>query len=341
MAETRGQAEALIEKYQDPQLADRVFDLALIHGKVALSQLNASEADAQLYGRLASSVIYAGRYRRADPALLLKNTRGQSNLWAYGISGDLPIVVLRIGEPSMLELAAKLIQAHAYWRLKGLAVDLIILNEERAGYRQIFNDQIVGLIAAGPEASFFDKKGGVFVRHPDQMPEEDLILMLAAARAVFLDTGGALADQVQRRNSEQTPIALLSPPHRFERGDETPVNFPQDTLLFFNGWGGFTEDGREYIVRIKRSNPTPMPWVNVAANKQFGTVISPGGGYTWFENAHEFRLTPWYNDPISDHSGEALYIRDENSGRFWSTMRPTGPRSGRLSQPSRVRLQRF
>jgi cellobiose phosphorylase len=327
MAETRPQAEALIDKYQDRQLADRVFDLAVIHGKVVLGQLNATEADAQLYGKLASSILYAGQYRRADPAILLKNTRGQSSLWAYSISGDLPIVVLRIGDPSKIELAAKLIQAHAYWRLKGLAVDLVIWNEERTGYRQVFNEQIVGLIAAGPEASLYDKTGGVFVRHPDQMSDEDQALMLAAARVVFVDSGGSLSDQIQRPIRAEPPVPRLVA-SRDQRVLPTPENFRQDNLLFFNGWGGFTRDGREYIIRIEPSNPTPMPWVNVVANKQFGTVISQSGGYTWFENAHEFRLTPWYNDPVSDRSGEALYVRDENSGRFWSAMPQPAPGEG-------------
>ena len=328
MAPTRVQAEALIEKYQDRQLADRVFDLAVIHGKVVLQQLNATEADAQLYGRLASSIIYASQYRRANPALLLKNTRGQSGLWAYSISGDLPIVLLRIGDPSTIELAAKLIQAHAYWRLKGLAVDLVIWNEERTGYRQVFNDRIIGLIAAGPEASLYDKTGGVFLRHQDQMSEEDQVLMQAAARVVFLDSDGTLADQVRRHIRGETTVPKFIAPRRFERTLPAPENFRQDNLLFFNGWGGFTQDGREYVIQIKRENPTPMPWVNVVANKQFGTVISQNGGYTWFENSHEFRLTPWYNDPVSDRSGEAVYLRDENSGRFWSATPQPAPGAG-------------
>jgi len=327
MAPTRQEAMALIEKYQDRRLADRVFDLAVIHGKVVLGQLNATESDAQVYGKLASSIIYAGRDRRADPAILLKNTRGQSNLWAYSISGDLPIVVLRIGDPSKIELAAKLIQAHAYWRLKGLAVDLVIWNEERTGYRQVFNDQILGLIAAGPEASLYDKSGGVFLRHQDQMSEEDQVLMLSAARMIFRDSGGPLAEQIQRffRAEALVPKLVVS---RFERPLPSSENFRQDSLLFHNEWGGFTRDGREYIIQIKPGKPTPMPWVNVVANKQFGTVISQSGGYTWFENAHEFRLTPWYNDPITDRSGEALYLRDEISGRFWSATPQPAPGTG-------------
>jgi len=327
MAETRAKAEALIDKYQDRQLADRVFDLAVIHGKVVPQQLNASEADAQLYGRLASSIIYGSRYRRAHQALLLKNTRGQSGLWAYSISGDLPIILLRIGDPSRIELAAKLIQAHAYWRLKGLSVDLVIWNEERTGYRQIFNDQIAGLIGAGPEAFLYDKPGGVFLRHPDQMPEEDQVLLQAAARVVFSDSDGTLANQIEGYFHGEPVVPDLQV-SRTSKIPAAPVDFRQDDLLFFNGWGGFTRDGREYIIRIRPADPTPMPWVNVAANRQFGAVISPGGGYTWFENAHEFRLTPWYDDPVSDRCGEAFYLRDEDSGKFWSLTPQPAPGAG-------------
>ncbi len=327
IAATREQAEGLIDKYQDRQLADRVFDLTVIQGKVLLQQLNTTEADAQLFSQLASSIIYASRHRRANPAILIKNTRGQSSLWAYSISGDLPIILLRIGDPRKIDLVAKLLQAHAYWRLKGLSVDLVIWNEERTSYRQIFNEEIIGLIAAGPEASLHDKAGGVFVCHPDQMSNEDQIVMQATARVVFTDAAGTLADQIQRSYTLDTITPNL-PTIRDGKLLPNPQSFHQDNLLFFNGWGGFTQDGREYIIQIKPERPTPMPWVNVVANKTFGTVISQSGGYTWFENAHEFRLTPWYNDPVSDRSGEAVYLRDENSGRFWSAMPSPTPGAG-------------
>ncbi|MBN1982118.1 MAG: hypothetical protein JW795_11340 [Chitinivibrionales bacterium] len=327
IAPTRIQAEALIDKYQDQQLADRVFNLAVIHAKVMLRQLNATETDAQLYDRLAGSILYASRYRRASPALLLKNTRGQSNLWAYSISGDIPIILLRIGDPSKIEIVAKLILAHSYWRLKGLAVDLVIWNEEQTGYRQVFNDQIIGLIAAGPEASFYDKKGGIFLRHTDQISDEDQVLIESVARMIFRDKDGSLSEQTRYPFTGEP----LMPKLVTSRGEEIPPSlefFRQESLLFFNGWGGFTADGKEYIIHIKPVAPPPMPWVNVVANKHFGTVISQSGGYSWFENAHEFRLTPWYNDPITDRSGEAIYLRDENSGSYWSATPLPAPGNG-------------
>jgi cyclic beta-1,2-glucan synthetase len=144
VGESRDAALHLVEKYQDRRLADRVFDLAWTHGQVLLRQFNASEADAQLYRRLASSIIYANAALRAEPRLLIRNRRGQSGLWGYAISGDLPIVLLQIEDPANISLVRQLVQAHAYWRLKGLAVDLVIWNEDRASYRQLLHDQIMG-----------------------------------------------------------------------------------------------------------------------------------------------------------------------------------------------------
>jgi cellobiose phosphorylase len=185
MAETRGLALSLIDKYQDRHLSDRVFDLAWTHSQVVLRQLNATEADAQLYARLASSVIYANASMRADPSVLIRNHRGQSGLWGYAISGDLPIVLLQIGDAANIDLVRQMVQAHAYWRLKGLAVDLVIWNEDHAGYRQQLQAQIMGLIASGIEASVIDRPGGIFVRPAEQISGEDRILLQSVARAVI------------------------------------------------------------------------------------------------------------------------------------------------------------
>ena len=168
---------------------------------MVLRQLNATEADAQLYGRLASSVLYANASLRADPSDLIKNRRGQSGLWGYAISGDLPIVLLQIGDPANIDLVRQLVQAHAYWRLKGLAVDLVIWNEDHAGYRQLLHEQIMGLIAAGVEAHVMDRPGGIFVRPADQISNEDRILLQSVARAILTDSGD--------RWRTRSPVAAL------------------------------------------------------------------------------------------------------------------------------------
>jgi len=320
MTETRDQAIHLIDKYQDRHLADRVFELAWTHSQVVLRQLNATESDAQLYSRLASTVIYPNGSLRADAGILTRNQRGQSGLWAYAISGDLPIVLMQIKDPANIDLARQMVQAHAYWRLKGLVVDLVIWYEDQSGYRQELHDQIMGLIASGIDAQAIDRPGGIFVRLLDQIAQEDRVLMQSVARAIISDSRGTLADQIKRAALTLPKLAQLTVEARsepYQLRSERPLE--ANDLILHNGLGGFTRDGREYVIRTNGETRTPAPWVNVIANPNFGSVVSESGqAYTWSENAHEFRLTPWDNDPVSDGSGEAFYIRDEQTGKFWS-----------------------
>ncbi|OGT88752.1 MAG: cyclic beta 1-2 glucan synthetase [Gammaproteobacteria bacterium RIFOXYD12_FULL_61_37] len=334
IGDSRDTALGLVEKYQDRRLADRVFELAWTHAQVVLRQINASETDAQLYGRLANSVIYAHASLRADSSVLMRNRRGQSGLWGYAISGDFPIVLVRIADLANIELVRQLIQAHAYWRLKGLAVDLVIWNEDHAGYRQALQDQILGLVAVGLETQVIDRPGGIFIRSAEQISEEDRILFQTVARVIISDSRGTLAEQINLPGVPEVRVPRL-PPGKPQR-PEAPAAFerPQRDLILSNGIGGFTPDGREYVITTTPEQLTPAPWVNVLANSQFGSVISESGqACTWGENAHEFRLTPWHNDPVSDASGEAFYLRDEETGQFWS---PTPlPRRGATPYLSR------
>ena len=318
VAELREAAIGLVRKYQDPRLADRVVELAWTQAQAVLHQINATETDARLYARLANSILFANASLRADAGVIARNRRGQSGLWGYAISGDLPIVLLRIADAANIDLVRQLVQAHAYWRLKGLTVDLVIWNEDHAGYRQLLQDQIMGLIAARVEAQMMDRPGGIFVRRGDQISEEDRVLLESVARAIITDGKGTLAEQIGGRALPEVRVPRFVPEreHRIEAAADAR---PARELILGNGLGGFTPDGTEYVIATDQDRLTPAPWVNVLANPHFGAIVSEsGGGYTWSDNAHEFRLTPWNNDPVSDASGEAVYLRDEESGHFWS-----------------------
>jgi len=316
---SRDAALELIEKYHDASIADRVYNLAWTRGQAMLQQLNATEADVLLYEHLAGAILYQNPLWRASQGIITSNRLGQPGLWAYGISGDLPIVLLRIGDRSNLDLVRQLLKAHAYWRIMGLSVDLVILNEDGSGYRQQLQDEIVGLITSSTEASNIDRPGGIFVRRLEQMPDEDKILMQAVASIIIVDTRGTLEDQLRRRGRPEIAVPLLEHIRPQEARTYGAMETLGSDLTFFNGLGGFTQDGREYIIRMAPGRVTPAPWCNVIANQSFGTVISESGGaYTWYENAQQFRLTTWYNDPVTDISGEAFYIRDEEIGLFWS-----------------------
>ncbi|MDP3069667.1 MAG: glucoamylase family protein [Opitutaceae bacterium] len=324
-ADSRDRALALAEKYWEPRMGDRAFALAWTHSQVTLRHLNATEPEAQLYGRLASALIHADPSRRAAAGVVRTNRRGQSGLWSYGISGDAPLVLLHISESKKIDLVRQLIKAHSYWRMKGLVTELVIVNEDVSVYRQSLQDEITGLIASGIEAQMLDKPGGIFVRRLEQIPHEDRVLLQAVARIVFSDEDGTLAEQLERRGLPEIPVPAFTPTRAATV--DTPRALPARELIFQNGLGGFTRDGHEYVITLEPGQMTPAPWVNVIANPFFGTVVSESGGaYTWVENAHEFRLTPWNNDAVQDTTGEAFYLRDDETGQFWS---PTpGPARG-------------
>ncbi len=327
MAENEKTALDLAEKYNNVRMTDRAFELAWTHSQVVLYHLGIKDADAQLFQRLAGSLVYLNPALRADPSILKNNRKGQNGLWGYGISGDVPLVLVKISSSAGMDLARQLILAHAYWRMKGLTVELLILNQDHSIYRHPLQDELQNMIVTSIEASQLNAPGGIFIRPVDLIPAEDLVLLQAAAHMIFTDKEGTLQEQIED--------AVIPVPHRSVSPTKplppNPDEFfiPVRNLLFDNEYGGFTKDGKEYVINLPKKNNTPAPWCNVIANPTFGTVVSESGGsYTWLENSHEFRLTPWYNDPVKDTSGEALYIRDEETGDFWSpTPLPTRGKS--------------
>ncbi len=317
IADTKEACENLMFKYQDRYLKNRAFELSWTHSQVLLRQINASESDAQLYNRLAASIIYSNSILRADAAVIQNNYRGQSGLWSHSVSGDLPIVLMHAYEQESVELVRQMVKAHAYWRLKGLSVDLVIWNEDHGSYRQFLQEQILGLITAEANIPGQKRPGSIFVKSADQLSSEDRLLFESVARIIISDIKGSLLEQVTTQIPEKPLPALLQTKTISTQIHPQVIASPKD-LIFFNGTGGFTQNGREYKIITGKNKATPLPWVNVLANPQFGSVVSENGSaYTWAVNAHEYRITPWSNDPVSDAGGEAFYLRDEDTGNFW------------------------
>ncbi|MDI1238139.1 MAG: hypothetical protein PSV26_11705 [Polaromonas sp.] len=333
---SREECLVLIAKYRHRAMVDQALAVAPKRAREVLAALKATEADALLYARLAGGVIYANAALRAAPDVLASNLRGQQSLWAYGISGDLPIVLLRIAVPADIELLRQVSQAHAWWRLNGLAVDLVVLCEGEAAARPALQQQALELIAAGAGDGHIDKPGGVFVRLAERVSEADLVLLQAVARVLLTGAAGPLARQLDGLASASVsmpnPLQDAAPGARdgcYDTDQTTtrqPVEPAPRDLLFDNGTGGFSADGREYVITSATGRMTPLPWVNVLANASFGTLLSESGSATtWSENAQAFRLTPWSNDPVGDPNTEACYIRDEDTGHIWSpTLLPCG-----------------
>jgi cyclic beta-1,2-glucan synthetase len=328
VAETREAAVALGDRYRHPAAAVRAFELAWAHAPVELKHLNVSAADAQLYQRLAGHMIFPSPALRAPAAVLKANRLPQDGLWRHGISGDFPITLAAVSGPDDLHLVRQLLAAHTYWRHNGLRTDLVILNEKPSTYYDEFVQQILLAVRATPARDVVDRPGGVFVRRADAMTEDERVLLRTVARVVLSAANGGLEEQLDRQEAapelpaEWVPGAPPSPPN----GHPVPATAPdRPTLLFDNGYGGFSPDGREYVVSVAGNRP-PAPWANVLANPIFGCLLTESSlGCTWAVNSQANRLTPWSNDPVTDPAGEAVYVRDEVSGDVWSaTPNPIG-----------------
>ena len=313
---TREQVLLLMDKYSDPHATERAMDFAWSSAQQQLQVLRVQPDEARRFQQLASHLLYPNNLLRAPAERLEENRKGQAGLWPYAISGDLPMALITIGESRDISLVRQMLQAHTYWGAQGLATDLVILNEEAGGYERPLQERLEQLIQIHSLSLSSDRAGNIFLKSASQVPEEDLKLLKASASVVLVAARGTLPQQLGM--PVETPERLERLVRkRAPREPSAPLPFME--LNYFNSLGGFTPDGHEYAIYLGPDTNTPAPWVNVIANPTFGTLLSEtGSGFTWYGNSQRNRLTGWSNDPVLDPATEALYIRDEESGLFWS-----------------------
>ncbi len=320
VASSRAEALGLAEKYRDTATFDRAATLAWTQAQVQLHHLGIGPDEAHLFQSLATRVLYSDRTLRSSPDLLVRHTGGPEALWAHGISGDLPIVLVQIDEPEDVGIVRQVLRAHEYWRMKQLAVDLVILNERAPSYVQDLQSLLETLVRTSQSAGPHDGHGPggtVYIFRADRVTTAQRDVLQAAARAVLSSRRGTLAEQMTR--AQRLDAAPVAQPRRPAATKPAPVvAIPQPALEFFNGLGGFEADGREYVTILGEGRWTPAPWINVIANPSFGFQVSESGsGYTWSVNSRENQLTAWSNDPVSDPPSETIYVRDEETGDLW------------------------
>jgi cyclic beta-1,2-glucan synthetase len=308
----------LADKHHDTAAFARATTSAWTQAQMQLHHLRIGADEAHLFQRLANHVLYLDPSLRAPADAIKQGLRESSRLWAHGISGDLPIILVRVQEDEDQELVRQLLRAHEYWRLKQLAVDLVILNERAPSYVRDLQTGLEALVRMNqsmPKLVSDTARGDVFVLRGDLVAADIKGLLQAAARAVLVGGRGTLAEQVDRARDHKSPVPPPKLPVPRVEPEATP-SWPQ--MEYFNGLGGFTVDGREYLTLLNGNERTPTPWINVIANSSFGFQVSTeGSGFTWSVNSQQNQLTPWSNDPVGDAPGEALYVRDEVTGEVW------------------------
>ena len=283
---------------------ERAFQLAWNRSQIELRHLHLTSNEAKNFQTFAGRVLFRPPLKKRHKQSIMVNSQGQSSLWAYGVSGDLPIILVRIEDRAYIQFVVRLLTGHEYLRRMGCSFDLVILNESASGYQEDLRESLRRAVEHGLERQS-GGPGGVFIVNGSQIPEEDKMLLLSAARLVLRADGPSLRAQIKPARQDKMPAALAPK----QTASAFPVSsvYQQHELLFFNGWGGFSADGKEYEIILKDDNHLPAPWINVMANPCFGCLVSElGTGYTWWRNSREFKLTPGPMIRFSTIPGDVL-----------------------------------
>ena len=317
IADSRDEVLEKLEKYSSQSVITEEFDLALTRSRVEARYLNLKSKEIEFYQELVPHILFISPQQKLRRKCILDNKKGQSALWAYGISGDIPIVLVILDKSDDIEIIYDILKAHEYWKFKNLKVDLVIINEEENSYNNPLQGLLNDIISKSHAHDMINKPGGVFILKGSNMEKEDIDLICATARVVLDGKSGDLEEQLMKEEKRS-----VLPLKKFSQEAQTyeRKTFVEDRELgFYNGIGGFSNDGREYVINLEKDTNTPLPWSNIISNKNFGFLVTESGsGYTWCQNSRENKLTPWSNDPVSDIPGEILYLCDEEDGKLWS-----------------------
>ena len=319
--------EAFGDRYAQPEAAARCYESALTRGLVTARYLSLSAEAQTLVWRLAGCLGYTGQpwqFRYAlDNALPLRG------LWALGISGDYPILLVECHTEQELDLARLALKAHAYFRLNGLRMDLALVCAQPSGYVRPLRDALSNLAGVSHSHDLIGKPGGVHLFDPSGVTPEQLALLRAAARLVLQAGQGGLKEQLAKLDTALLQGGLATG-HASWKAELPPL----EALEFGNGYGGFTPGEGDYVIDLPPGRETPAPWCNPLCSERFGTLAGESGlVFSYAANSQAGRLTRWVNDSVLPQGEENVFVRDDENGLLWSLTRlPLG-----LNLPVRVR----
>ncbi|MCY6483224.1 cyclic beta 1-2 glucan synthetase [Clostridium aestuarii] len=317
VTDSRENALELARKYKEINNVNRIFELAWTQSGVEMKYLGIKYPQANLYQAMASKILFLSDLYEEREEYIKNIKRGQTSLWKYGISGDLPIVLVIVTKEKHKDIVRQMLNAHEYWSIKGLKVDLVILNLQETAYTQPLQESIRELIATSHARDKQNKPGGIFLNSKATIEQEDINLLKAISRIVIEGENGLVVNQFKKENNKKKDMEILStkPKKCIFRHHRFKVN----KLKYFNDIGGFDLEGDKYVIRLKDGRNTPAPWINVISNKEFGFLVSEAGSaYTWYKNSRENKITRWSNDWVIDSPSEVGYLRDEETGDIWS-----------------------
>ncbi|MDD4615131.1 MAG: glycosyl transferase, partial [Caldisericia bacterium] len=304
-----------IQRYASADEIESAFQLALTRSHVETNYLNLDANEVELYQNMLSHIVMMSPSRKKYAEKIMCNEKGQSALWRYGISGDHPIVLVCLRKDEPMHILYDILQAHEYWHLMDLKVDLVLLVDEEISYHLPLKRLVSDIVSSRQTIGATKERKDIFILDTHSVLPEDIPLLYAVARMVLKSDVRSLDEQML----EPSPLPSMKMVPYTTKSEFPSMDFDTSSLQCFNGLGGFSESGMEYKIILRHEYCTPAPWINVIANQTFGFIVSDlGSGYTWYGNSRENKLTPWSNDTVSDPPGEIIYIRDDDTGVFWS-----------------------
>lgn len=320
--ESKEEVKTLIEKIKGEEEIVKILNVAKVRCEEENKYLQIKGSKLQMYQQLLNYILQLNSVHAGD----YNNEYSINSLWKYGISGKLPILVLKISKFEETYVLEDVIRAFEYYRIKNIFIDLVILNNEKNVYERFVEDSINSVISERQLQYLKNTSGGIFVLNQKDMAQEDMEAIEFKAKVVIDCKNGNLSaflkDMEERNNIEESKIIKDRP----IKNDEEILPLQKEELVFDNDFGGFSNNGKEYVIYKNTENKLPAVWCNVLANKFFGTIVTDSlGGYTWYKNSRLNRLTAWNNNTVFDFPSEIYYMKDEDNSQVWTLNTSVNP----------------
>ena len=321
VSESKEKVIELINKFTNSETIKRNIELAKVKVEAESRYLNIKGKEIDLCQKILGYLIFPNPLKR----IINKNKKVisayVSELWKYGISGDLPILLVKVKDISDIEILKQVINVYEYLRVKNINIDLVIVDEEQHSYENYTREGIINIILNKNMGYLQNIRSGIFVLN--NLSKEEIQVLEFRANLVLDVSLGKIERQLTDLEEEYIEtikqIGDEKIPQIAEEPEQIRKKLEDEQLKYCNEYGGFSLDGKEYNIRINKDNKLPTVWSHVLANEKFGTVVTENmGGYTWYKNSRLNRLTAWANNPTNDIPSEIIYLEDMENKKVWS-----------------------
>ena len=316
-----------LKKYLMSENVNTEFDLAKARVEAESRYLRIKGKDIAIYQKMMSYMIFDNpiksvwRNKLAKAKVKFK----QSDLWKYGISGDCPIILVKIKDVNDGYIIKEVLKAYEYFRTKNIITELVIIDEEKYSYENYVKEEIEGNILNNHMSYLKNIRGGIFILSKEEIDKKDIELLEFVSSIIINSNKSGLENNI--KEIEEEYLDSYKDIGNEENVINTVTNENKDIDLlennenykYYNEYGAFSEDGKEYIIRTNKNNRLPTVWSHIMANEKFGTVVTENmGGYSWYKNSRLNRITSWENNASYDIPSEIIYMKDMDTNKVWS-----------------------